>query len=322
MSVRRLLKRIFIEITERGDEIKLVNRPDVKKIILGMGLSMCISLVGCSGNVNNNTNNETQTIESVEAADYMTTDGYMSISQIAEDYELSFEYVGNNGEIQSTGDVYSNKIFTGKYCLDNESKYKIVVADYEFSSDSYIEINGVKKQINVEHIEKVGIVDIDTNDNYKEIVLYDLGASADPTLRLIRFCDGEIHELGSYISVGDYESILFNAKGNIIDKTGYVDFIDTKIVTEYYVIGNGDIVVVHIDYKNALNKTYKVSKDIAVAFCESTDGNWANVSMNIDNTISLKAGEEIKLINIQEYDVYYIQLPDGRTSFISTQLAG
>lgn len=44
--------------------------------------------------------------------------------------------------------------------------------------------------------------------------------------------------------------------------------------------------------------------------------------MNIDNTISLKAREEIKLINIQEYDVYYIQLPDGRMGFISTQLAG
>ena len=38
--------------------------------------------------------------------------------------------------------------------------------------------------------------------------------------------------------------------------------------------------------------------------------------------INKKAGEEIKLINIQEYDVYYIQLPDGRTGFISTQLAG
>ncbi len=44
--------------------------------------------------------------------------------------------------------------------------------------------------------------------------------------------------------------------------------------------------------------------------------------MNIDNTISLKAGEEIKLINIQEYEGYYIQLPDGRTGFISTWLAG
>lgn len=32
MSVCRLLKRIFIEITERGDEIKLVNRPDMKKV--------------------------------------------------------------------------------------------------------------------------------------------------------------------------------------------------------------------------------------------------------------------------------------------------
>lgn len=263
------------------------------------------------------------TTTSEENEQYMNTASFYPISTVAEAYTLSCEYMTDEEDAQFSGTVYGGKTFKGEYALSSNESDKIVVADYERHKEAYIEVNGVKKDIVADHIEKVGIVDVDISDSYKEIVLYDLGASEDPTLIIFRYCDGTIYELGSFYGVYSYDSVLFDKNGKIIDACGYVDFVEPQIVTEYYKVTNNAAASVKVDYDDALNKTYKLVKDMTVAFCETDNENVEDASININDTVDIKVGEEIQLIKAEPSQcLYYVQLPDGRKGVITTQLAG
>lgn len=283
----------------------------IKRIVTGISMLMVISSVGCSGNVESS--NETTT--ELENADYMTTEGFVPISEVLEDCEFSCEK------------DEEHIVYKGEYALDGKDKYEIIFTeDYVNIPHRYIEINGIKKELLWPNsVYKVGIIDIDTTDEYKEIAIYDDGPSGDLSITLVRFDGEEIYELGCFVD-GHNNPLLIDKKGEVILGSEYIAFLDTQIVSEYHVLKGNEDVIVHVGYENALNKTYKVSYDVEVAFGESDDTNIENGYKYIENLeakIDIKKGEEIKLINFDlERDLYYVQLPDGRIGYMTTRLAG
>lgn len=154
--------------------------------------------------------------------------------------------------------------------------------------------------------------------------IYDDGPSGDPTIILIRFDGKEICELGSF-NGWEYDRILFDGKGKVIEQKGYLWFTEPNVVRVYGVLSGNEIKTVNVDYDNALNRTLTISCEVIVAFGESDDtdiNNVYNYITSTDDTITLNIGDKIKIFTWGEYELYYIEMPDGRIGYITTQLAG
>lgn len=326
----------------------------VKQVAVGLSMLMVISLAGCAGNVEDNkkattdttaetttevtatkiTENTTkeitteiqteetteeQTTEEIEIVidleniDFMTTEGYLPSGEVEEDYDFLYEEVGDYN------------VYTGEYALDGNEKYEIIVrvAD-DYMDESYIEINGKTLELSdASHGRKVRIIDVDTTDKYKEVAIYDDGPSGDPSILVVRYDGKEIYELGKF--GGMYDRILFDGKGKVMDESCYISFVAPNVVRTYYELSGNKFEAVNVDYENALDTVLTVSRGISVAFGESDDTNIKNAYNyieSLDDTIRLNRGDKIKLFIWGEYELYYIQMPDGRIGYITTHLAG
>ena len=219
-------------------------------------------------------------------------------------------------------------MYEGKYSLTEGSEDKIVFCEYYYKSGfdvkrPYIEVNGVRKEIRNDDVVKVAIVDMDTTDKYKEIALYDQGPSADPNIKLYRYVDGEIYEIGHY-SGSVYGEILMDSKGKVVDDWGYISFIENTFVYKYHTVVDNEETEVDVDCEKYLNQTYTLARDIGVSFVKSNNSNLAHIDLdfNLDDLTHLNAGETIKIIKIIDSILFYVQLPDGRIGYILTQTAG
>lgn len=263
---------------------------------------------------------------------FVKPEGFYSISELAVNYELKqtvFKGFDENGYLMpGMNGLYDR--YEGEYSLTEGSKDKIVFVEYYDSlgvddQQSYIEINGIKEEVYIDHIFKVAVIDIDTTDKYKEIALYDVGPSADPHIKLFRFCDGEIYKVGEY-ATRFYEEIFYtDSKGKIVDGCGYIFFIENPFVYKYHTIVNNEDTVVDVNYEKYLNQTYTIVNEIHPLFYESDNSNLSHKDLVYsypDEYTPIRVGETIKLIKIVEPVLFYVQLPDGRYGYILTQTAG
>ena len=255
------------------------------------------------------TEDATDNTDTSSDVDIMTTKGFIPLSQAIESYVF---------EKEDSMFIYADSTYRGEYRLCCEAKDIIVIKfDYDMS-EGYVEVNGEKESFYATAISNVAIVDIDKTDSYKEIALYDEGPSDDPAIILFRYCDGELYNLGEFYGRYDHDYVLFDHEGKILSADGYIDFLDTKIVDKYYEVKGNKSVSVSADTSGALNKSYRVSKDMSVAFSTSKDDVY-----DLENIITIKAGEKIVLLEAYEGLVeFYVELPDGTKGYITTQLAG
>lgn len=258
-----------------------------------------------------------ETTRKFEDGSYMTTEGFVTLYDIREDFQYSVENVDE-----------WNRIYRGEYALYGDTKCEIVVADYchnvsyEDIRNPYIEINGVKKRIYLESFKDIAIIDLDTTDEYKEVVVLDDGPSADPYFHIFRYDGEKLYQVCEVYGVYRHEYILFDTKGSIMDMNCYIEFLDTHIVNQYYTCKDDVVEIVHTDYESALNKTYTIRRDMCFAFTEC-DIDDENVYLDINDLYNLKKGDKIKLIRMDnDNERYYIQLPDGRKGYMSTRVAG
>lgn len=259
-----------------------------------------------------NTEETTENLDTSSDVDYMTTKGFIPLSQAIEFYEFEKD------ENEDSMFIYADSTYRGEYRLCSDAK-DIITVDFDYdANEGYIEVNDVKSTFYASAISNVAIIDIDKNDSYKEVAIYDEGPSADPTIILYRYCDGELYNLGEFCGRYDFDYVLFDQQGRIIDAEGYIEFLDTQIVASYYDIEDNNAVKVLVDLSGALNQKYRVSRDIMVAFNTSKEDIY-----DLDNLITIKAGEEIVLIEAYESLVEFcIELPDGTRGYITTQIAG
>lgn len=245
----------------------------------------------------------------------MTTDGFVPLSDVKENCTFEMTYGADNKE----QDIYGSKTFTGEYQLvvggKNNSIHVYDTGNYE----AYIEIDGIKKEFSAVHIEDIVIIDMDKNDNYKEVAVLDAGPSGDPGIWLFRLIDGTVKHITGTDGWG-YDYILFDRNGKMISGYAYITFFETEIVTQYVEVKDNVATWYRVDYTEMLNKKYTLAEDELVAFLETED---RTDYPDISDTITLKKGTEITLIEATPLDrLYYIELPDGRRGTITNQLAG
>ncbi|MBQ3545814.1 MAG: sigma-70 family RNA polymerase sigma factor [Lachnospiraceae bacterium] len=272
------------------------------------------------------TDNEEETIleetsevkEEIPASEVvnMTTEGYGSMESIK---------IWSDFKVQETDELVDGltetKVsITGSYPLSKSDIADTIVIESVYRDYSYIEINGVKKRFRGDIIFDAEIIDIDSEDEYKEVVVYDHGPSADPNIHIFRFVDDSIVEIGRFSAKYKYDEILFNGKGRIISGLEYLYFLNTEIVTGFTEV-KGDVVNTYYpDYTELLDKKYTLSEDIEVEFSGEpilTDPTY------IYNRPKIEEGTEIKLLGINiDKDSHYIsdyivELPDGSVKEMS-----
>lgn len=262
--------------------------------------------------VTDSTEQMTENLDVTDDVSFMTTEGFNMISLMAEEYVFEREY----SDDEDISPYYRQVTFTSQCPLSEEQFANIkVFCDVE-NCIADIEINDEKVMLNIGNIVDVWIADVDIHDSYKEIVLVDAGPSDDWTICLVRYVDGKIYVYETIL--GNPDQVLINEEGHILGSTGYIDFLDTQIVTGYYEIKDEKIIYEPVDKSGALNQKYKLSRDIVVAYKDSIDAHY-----DLESLIELHEGDEILLIeaNPLEYE-YYVELPDGRIGYITTHVAG
>lgn len=252
---------------------------------------------------------------------YMTTEGYKSLEDIIEDN--SFEEIRWGKD--ATSSTMEMIAFKTEYPLSAGANDTITIEFDMSTSDGSIMINDAKCDFFGECIEGAAIIDVDKSDVYKDVVVYDAGASDDPEVIIFRYVDGTIYEVGCFYGRYDYNAILFNSKGGVIEASDYIDFLDKQIVVQYQITPDNKAKEIDVDYSNALGKKYKMAYDMTVAFAETEDTDLDKVYdiVDIEKYLTLKAGDEIVLVKADlERTAYYVELPDGRRGMMVTQLAG
>lgn len=246
-------------------------------------------------------------------AEYMTTEGFYHLNEVIDSYTFAKE----------DGNEDVNVKFTGEYSLTSDAKDIITVGGNYDTCEAYIEINGIKKNFGADCVENVAIIDLDEKDTYKEIAVYDAGPSNDPNIIFFRLVDGEIYEMGYACARYDYNEILFDKNGRIIDGYGYISFTDTQVVADYYEIKDNSFDKIQADYESALGEKYTITENITVAFIETENTNVFEAASDEEEYVELKVGDEIILLDDESPScLYYVELPDGRRGVIRTQLAG
>ena len=305
-----------------------MRRKIVKSMSIVYLLTMMLTLVSCENTELENDPVYKETLENIISNEERSTSGeqetkyvnttmnnFASYGSIVEQYEFKLTYDEKN----ISQSVYEGKSFNGQAQLQADGDVLDVYILDDGSMNIYMEIEGVKHNFMGAHIENVAVIDVDSKDKFKEVAVFDIGLSGDPTMYLFRYIDGTIYRIGT-LGGSNYEKILFDGAGKIIDGDAYVDFVEPNIVTEYIQIVRNEMKSYKLDCSEYLNKKYTLSKNIMVAFQETED---KTVRPDVNDIITLEDGTEITLIEIDPINcLYYVELSDGKRGTMTTQLAG
>lgn len=297
-----------------------------KKGIAAIALIAMMFTVGCGAKVDEvkelevssnkqEENKEENKEETKEEATVMTTEGFYNLNDVLEKYSFAMRKEDED-----------RTKYVGEYALDSDETYEIAIGEnIDSTNEVYIDINGNRSVIDdVCDLVDAKIIDINQNDNSKEIVLYDNGMSDDLTLIFVKVVDGKACEIGYASAIYDYNEVLFDKNGKVISGYSYVQFSEPQIVDEYKELKDGALVNVDAKSENAFGKKYKIGKEKVVSFAETEDTNLENAySYFTEEHTTLKVGEEITIIKADiSATVYYVELSDGRRGVMITQLAG
>lgn len=200
-----------------------------------------------------------------------------------------------------------------------------VVEEYRTNNTSKITVNDMEivRESLLFYDESVAIVDIDKNDNYKEIAFTSKTVNDCFEVYLYRYVDGKLYE---YCCGSSLREILLDKEGRIINSNDYTYFLNNKIVTGYKTIKDNELCSVNTDYKSSMNKKYVVAEDINVAFGETDNMDLSRKdaveAIDFGNVFTMKKGEEFILIKANTFlSIYYVELADGRRGILTDYVA-
>jgi len=155
------------------------------------------------------------------------------------------------------------------------------------------------------------IVDIDSTDSYKEILIADAGPSGDPAITFFRFTGEELFCLGTVGTLSDPDSYLIPGDGTIVAKNR-VYWPENNGVEEIYFL-EGDKLQKHENYtyKLTYEREHKLLQDLPVYHL----GDLENVAA------VLKAGEDT-ITFTRIYEDGWILLRTGEREEYAIQLTG
>lgn len=207
-------------------------------------------------------------------------------------------------------------IISGEYDLNDDGiKDKIILNLNGYDNrreDSYIEVNGIRKDVYMDHTYdgEVRLLDLDKSDNFIEIAFFDEGPSADPQYHIYRYDGKELYKLGNIDDealIDGYNKIIPSIYKSDFEPMFYSAWIEVK--DDKFVFKNKNV-------DEYLGKTYTLKKRDSVFFSpmeemdEDFQPTWED-TRNFETT-------ELKLLDLSfPYDdkdllnFYFVELSSG-----------
>ncbi|HEX2945649.1 MAG TPA: hypothetical protein VHT96_06815 [Clostridia bacterium] len=213
------------------------------------------------------------------------------------------------------GDYESPIHYNGHYDMDCDSNPDTIAVTFTRPTDdvkSSVVVNDKTLDIYLDDPLGVYMIDLDKNDAFVELAIYDGGPSGDPNMKFYRYIGSEIIELGAI-----HDTILINGNGEAITTYQMVNF-KPAVPLGYYEIKDNNLVFHRVPISDALNKEYEVPEDMEGFFKEMAEipQDFIPTFTGEEKTILLKKGDEITLENIHvTEDVpywYEVKLSDGK----------
>lgn len=149
----------------------------------------------------------------------------------------------------------------------------------------------------INYIEKAAdfqIIDIDKNDQYKEIVILEAGFE-ELYPNFIRYTGDELIHLGNLS--GDF---YLDQRGRIVTINTVYQFTEPEICSGYFTVSNNKLVFQAYDIEQFENRDYTIKQDIEVIFVESKEAPKSTEpgSMWTMDTLELKKGDRLRINKI------------------------
>lgn len=189
-----------------------------------------------------------------------------------------------------------------------------------------------------EYFDCAQIVDLNKNDNYKELIILDDGPSGDYSTTVYRYSDNTIKKMGTVrggwnitegvVYYGLFGDIQVNGMGKILEPQNCLNFIEPSIYTKYYVMYNDQLIPGIVDQSKSYQKTFTISSDFTGYFKTSdevpSDDYYPDFIYTEDNQQrEFHKGEKVTLLKIGKDKYlnnniwYYVQLEDGTKGILA-----
>lgn len=256
--------------------------------------------------------------------------------------EIALEYRKGDGYQEGEANVVKNyKEF--QYDFDGDGKEEVVKFEKNKSDEGHVAyelyFNGEEFDIVESSFCTIYIVDLNKNDQMKEVVVFDNGPSDDPHYNLYAIKNGKM-QLMECIVAGFETEFRGDGIGNFAVGNKVTDYIQPKIYDKAYYYENGNLSYSDTNMNLIKDKWYKIGEeDVGIIFTEDLS--------NIDKYFELESeraedeefmdamarsglieiGNDIKfkILEFTENEEVKVQLEDGRNGYLfhfSGHLAG
>lgn len=167
-----------------------------------------------------------------------------------------------------------------------------------FQTEAVIKINNTESKVYFDNAYEVHVIDLDTDDVFKEIAVLDDGPSGDPHFEFFRYTGDEIIEMGNIYSGPSGSCVLLDSHGKLLSTWNMAGF-EPEIVFAYHQVDGNQLITVPLDYTACLNKEYMVVADADAWFEEydTVPKDFEPSFVGMPNT-TLKKGEKLTIKDI------------------------
>lgn len=241
-------------------------------------------------------------------------ESFSEIDKYIKDYTFDVSY---EEDLELGQRVYS---IHGKYDLNGDGEADsinaVLITDNE--DGSYIEINGMKVELNLYNPTGVAnIIDLDSEDGYTEVAIFDDGASGDPAFTFIRYDGTKLYTLGTID-----RHALMDGKGKFISWFHLANNFKPQFFSALGEFKNNEYVITNYDVEQYIGETYEVyGTGFFVPLDFNPEDYFEHLVWDSENLREFKA-TKIKLLGIHispddpTLNWFYVELPDGEKGLL------
>ncbi|MGI6372208.1 MAG: M56 family metallopeptidase [Caldicoprobacterales bacterium] len=241
-------------------------------------------------------------------------ESFSEIDKYIKDYTFDVSY---EEDLELGQRVYS---FHGKYDLNGDGEADsinaVLITDNE--DGSYIEVNGMKVELNLYNpTGAVKIIDLDSEDGYTEVAIFDDGASGDPAFTFIRYDGTKLYTLGTID-----RHALMDGKGKFISRFHLANNFKPQFFSALGEFKNNEYLITNYDVEQYIGETYEVyGTGFFVPLDFYPEDYFEHVVWDSENLREFKA-TKIKLLGIHispdnpTLNWFYVELPDGEKGLL------
>ncbi len=296
-----------------------------KKISLIMVFVLCITLLTACGSGGDGVKKEEETQKESAFLNLGPEFVIMKDAVVAEPFD-------------EVGDNYDGRTYVADDVLYKDEKGNLAV---EFRGyDTYIFLYGRHYKTSIESPLAINIVDLDKNDDYRELAIWSEGPSGDPGADFFRFDGSKVVPLTFYNEEYDYESskiygyfdadeddvgptygaMWTDGEGRVVTPFQIAGFIEKRVALSCFELDGNQWRVKELDVPELIGE-HTVSQDFSAFYTQSDDcpsdlGD-SIYFRNFDPQYAkeFKKGEKIEIIDyapIYSYYMFYVEYQGER----------